>query len=84
MRRLITVTFNDDGWGVASRGFTLSAIKKAQSIHKFKKIERATKEFSKGCTHLLEGLSTEAPEDPLMKGPTLWTSVALAWLGHLQ
>ena len=60
----VSVAFNDDSWGVASRGFTLSAIKKAQSVHKFKKIERAAKEFSKGSTCLLESLSTKAPEDP--------------------
>ena len=60
----VSITFNADGWGVASRGFTLSAIKKVQSIHKFEKIERATREFSKDSTHLLESLSTKAPEDP--------------------
>ena len=60
----ISITFNDDGWGAVTRGFTLSAFKKAQSIHKFEKIKRATKEFSKGSTHPLESLSTEAPEDP--------------------
>ena len=60
----VNVAFNDDSLGVVSRGFTLYAIKKAQSIHKFEKIKRAAKELSKGSTCLLESLSTEAPEDP--------------------
>ena len=46
----VSVTFNDDSWGVASRGFILSAIKTAQSIHKFEKIKKAVKEFYKGST----------------------------------
>ena len=47
------------------RSFTTSTNKKAQSVVKFKIIERVAKELSKGNTHVMESLSTpEAPEDP--------------------
>ena len=59
-----TIAFNYDSWGCASRSFTTSAIKKAQSFFKFEMIERAAKEIFKGSTCILESLTTEAPEDP--------------------
>ena len=57
-----TIAFNDDGWGCTTRSFTASTIKKAQSVVKFKAIERVAKEFSKGNTHVWETLSTS--DDP--------------------
>ena len=61
---IASIAFNNDGWGCASRLFTATAIKKAQSNFKFEIIKRAAKEFCKGNTHILESLTTEAPEDP--------------------
>ena len=59
----ITVAFNNDSWGNISRSFTKSAAKVAQSIHQFKKIENAAKEFSRGTTCVTESLIINAPQD---------------------
>ena len=61
----ITVAFNNDGWGDISRSFTKSTAKVTQSIHQFKKIENAAKEFSRGTTQVTESLIINAPQDSM-------------------
>ena len=54
----------DDGLGKVSNSFTKSAMRIAQSINQFEKIERATKEFSKTSTWLLDSLTaTDGQQD---------------------
>ena len=61
----VTVAFNDTSWGNISRSFTKSTAKVAQSIHQFKKIENAVKEFSRGTTRVTECLIINAPQDSM-------------------
>lgn len=61
----ISVAFNDDGWGKATRAFTKSAARVLQSVHQFEKIERSAKEFSKTNPRVLESSAGDAPEDML-------------------
>ena len=56
------VAFNEEGWGCQSRSFMKSAIKTAQSAHKFKKIKKAAQAFAKGNTHLMESHTMEVQD----------------------
>ena len=57
-----TVAFNKEGWGHQLRSFMKSAIKTAQSAHKFEKIEKAAQAFAKGNTCLMESHTTEVQD----------------------
>ena len=56
------VAFNEEGWGRQSRSFTKSAIKTAQSAHKFEKIKKAAQAFAKGNTCLMGSHTTEVQD----------------------
>ena len=57
------VSFNDDGWGDVSRGFTRLAARVTKSIHQFKKIETKVKEYFKSNTHTMDSLTASGPHD---------------------
>ena len=57
-----TVAFNEEGWSHQSRSLTKSAIKIAQSAHKFEKIEKAAQAFVKGNTCLMESHTMEVQD----------------------
>ena len=60
---MVAVAFNDDGWDKVTRSYTKSAARIAQSIHQFKKIEKATKEYARGNTRVMESLTTVGLND---------------------
>ena len=62
----VAIAFNDDGWGKVSSSFTKSAMRIAQSIKQFEKIERAAKEFSKTSTQLMDSLTATDGQQDLM------------------
>ena len=66
----ITPAFNDDSWGNIYKPFTKSAAKVMQSIHQFKKIENAVKEFLGAPLQLQRALSSMHPR-------ILWTMIMI-------
>ena len=52
------VSFNDDGWGDSTRGFTKLAAQIVELVHQFEKLERAAMEHSRVSTHAKESLTT--------------------------
>ena len=67
--------FNDDGWGKVSRSFTKSVARIAQSVHQFKKIEKATKEYAWGNTRVLESLTTIGLHDHMDDNDDDWANL---------
>lgn len=51
------IGFNDNAWGSSSKSFTISVIKRAESVCKFEKIKGAAKEHSKTSTCIGESHS---------------------------
>ena len=60
---MVAVAFNDDGWGKVTWSYMKSATRIAQLAHQFKKIERATKEYTRGTTQVMESLTTVGLND---------------------
>ena len=60
---MVVVAFNDDGWGKVTWSYMKSAARIAQSIHQFKKIEKAMKEYARGNTRIMESLTTVGLND---------------------
>ena len=60
---MVAVAFNDDGWGKVTQSYTKSAVRIAQSIHQFEKIEKSVKEYTRGNTRVMESLTTVGLND---------------------
>ena len=65
----MAVSFNDDGWGDATQGFTKLAARIVESVHQFEKLERAAMEHSRVSTRAKESLTTS---QNVMEEPDEW------------
>ena len=75
-RSTTAVSFNDDGWGDVSRGFTRLATRVAKSIHQFEKIETKAKEYSKSNTCTMDSITTSGPHDVINGDNDEWAHLA--------
>ena len=65
----MAVSFNNDGWGDATQGFTKLTAQIAESVHQFGKLERAAMEHSRVSTRAKESLTTL---QNVMEEPDKW------------
>ena len=71
-RATTAVSFNDDGWGDISQGFTRLAARVTKSIHQFDKIEIKVKEYSKSNTRTMDSLTASGSHNVIDGNNDKW------------